>query len=615
MEPASIVQGVSFRKNPRRGQLQVFEAIDATKRTLNAKLPTGYGKTYTACCVYSLLKNEGRVNRFLAIFPTTAQLEQFLKDGANDLADAGVDGTDLRPVDVSFFGTKAILMHKKDQRQVFAITVQSLRERRGRDIVKEMMASGRWFGWPDECHHYGDGKSWADAIRALHIDFLLSTSATPYRKEGDGIFGPLDVDVTYWQAYEEKAVKPLRGHAYKYRIDIVDAHGDEHSLSVEDVTRDAGGDDPDKIDKLFIDRRMRWNPKYISPLVSIPIERMLSERQKSGFRLQALIGAMSVRHAAFLCDQVREMYPELKVEWVGTGDDGRTDEDNKRIVSVFCPPKSQSTGKREPVKDSSGNDMHIDVLIHVGIAGEGLDSVTVSEVIFCNNASICNKKLQEAGRAARYLPGVVGHVNFDATSEFAEENYIGFQFMRAMDLVPPLDDDEDGDESASEDEQGPLIEDEPKVRLYDLTFVGVDSGDPGVQQMAKVLDSLTAGEISLRVLMQDKDHPDWQTVIDAYKHMRRKEAEEFDERATINQWRDIVQQDVTILTGQIVKLKYGKSPVSGALRGMIKKAINERKKGFFGEVSNDLDILKNHHRWCLQLQREIKENGIPSWLR
>ena len=131
---------------------------------------------------------------------------------------------------------------------------------------------------------------------------------------------------------------------------------------------------------------------------------MLAQRQYHP-KLQALIGALCVSHAELVCKQIAEMYPELNVDWVGTGENGRNDPENELIIGKFCPPKDEDGNRPLP---------EIDVLVHVGIAGEGLDSIKVSEVVFLNNASISNKRIQEAGRASRFLEGVIGHISFDS---------------------------------------------------------------------------------------------------------------------------------------------------------------------------------------------------------
>ena len=121
---------------------------------LNVKLPTGYGKTFAMCGTYSILKQQGRVNRLLVIFPTRAQINQFKADGKNDLIDTLVDGP-LRIDDVSFWGAQAIKHHRTNLTQVFVTTIQALCEKRGMDNCSELMQTGQWMVCVDEYHHYG----------------------------------------------------------------------------------------------------------------------------------------------------------------------------------------------------------------------------------------------------------------------------------------------------------------------------------------------------------------------------------------------------------------------------------------------------------------------------
>ena len=105
---------LSFRKNPRRGQAEVIRrAIETEGRQLCAKLPTGYGKTYTAACVYSSLQSQGKVNRLLYLVPSVGQLKQFVQDGKGDLEDACVDGP-LYVCDIAFSrAALSIKQHRK----------------------------------------------------------------------------------------------------------------------------------------------------------------------------------------------------------------------------------------------------------------------------------------------------------------------------------------------------------------------------------------------------------------------------------------------------------------------------------------------------------------------
>lgn len=608
VQHATSMPGMSFPKEPRSGQRRVIEESKG-RSALNAKLPTGYGKTLAACYVYSLKKTLGLATRLLIIFPTDGQLNQFINDGARDLADAGVSGP-KKIVDIRHAGYRAIRDHRSDQAQVFAITIQSLIESTGHNVVIDLLGTGLWMIVVDEYHHYGVAKTWGRTVLGLTRQFLLTMSATPSRPNDDSAFGPPDVSVTYRAAVQEKVVKQLRGHGYSYRIETTS----DETLQTEFWTTDqliseAGGDSPDRVEKLFIKRKMRWSPRYVSPLVSIPIERMIRERIATGQPLQVLISAMCVSHAKVICEQVAAMYPELRVDWVGTGEFGRSSDENEAVLNRYCPRKDEN-GCRHP---------DLDVLVHVGMAGEGLDSIHVSEVVFLCNASICNRTLQIIGRGARNLPGVVCNISFDSSSEFAASGYVGGAIMDAMDFVPPKP-DEDADPVDDDDDWPPAPPDDPAITIENIELLHIDSGHEGVQTMARVMEHHGA-RLDFAAMENNKDHPHWKNVIQSYRTMRTVEAAEHDERAVIEQWRDKVTYAVTNIASILVKLlkKRGleirDEKHLKKIRGEIKADINTQKKKLFGAVENDLEVLKRHYGWCTALDRSLREKKeLPSWL-
>jgi superfamily II DNA or RNA helicase len=605
VEFAASMPGMSFPKKPRSGQARVVEE-SKQRALLNVKLPTGYGKTLAACYVYSIKKWGGVVNRLLLIFPTDGQAEQFIKNGHKDLVDAGIDGP-TKIVDVRHSGAQCLKHHRGNTSQVFVITIQSLIESRGFDNVSRLLETGQWMIVVDEYHHYGVGKSWGRTVLRLNRAFLLAMSATPSRPNDDSAFGTPHVDVSYRFAVEEGACKRLRAHAYNYRIEAIGEDGDI-VFTTADLIKAAGGDTPEKIEKVRIERKMRWSPRYVSPLLHVPIDRMIGERIATRHPLQVLISAMCVSHAELICEQVRAMYPELQSDWVGTGQNGRSDEENDRILTRFCPPKDEH-GERHPT---------LDILVHVGMAGEGLDTVHVSEVVLMCNASICNRILQIIGRGARQLSGVVCNVSFDSSSEFAAKGYVGEAIMDAMDLEPPKKDDNPPDE---DDPEWPKeLPENPEIHISNIELLNIDSGMDGVRHMAKVMEALSPKALDFDALRHDKDHSDWSKVIDTYRQMRKIEAEEHDERAIIEQWREKVKfAMIDLTTVALLTLKKQGVEVNShnrmTLRGVIKKRINERKKQFLGEVSNDLELLKKHYGWCKSLDRDLRERqSVPSWL-
>jgi hypothetical protein len=597
---------VSFKKTPRPGQTQVFNALTANRDSLVVKLPTGYGKTFTCCGVYSLLKQQGRVNRLLVIFPRDAQLDQFLADAPNDdLKNAGVDGP-LQIVDLRIVGMGAWRDHRNNNRQIFVITIQSLIQKFYHSLVIELLSTGRWMICVDEHHHYGEEKTWGKTVLSLQRAFLLVMSATPYRIHGDGAFGGIDVNIDYESAVGQNAVKSLRGHAYHYELEV-EENGVLRTLTTADLVREAGSDNPDKIEKLRIDRQMRWAPKFISPLITNPIDRMLSERPVCGHPLQTLITALCVSHAEYVCGQIREMYPELRVDWVGTGDFGRDPEVNRKIVKRFCPPKDENGSRPPPA---------LDVLVHVGIAGEGLDAILVSEIVHLGPAGLNNRTNQINGRAARYVSGVLGHINFDASSDLAAKGYLGENIMKAMDLLLPTHKEP---KPSDDDELPPDLPDEPTITVEEINFIGIDSGDAGVQAFARFMQRDQPQRYNLDEMNSDPQHAMWQEIIDGYRNMRRFEADQQNDKSILAQWSSAVNAANTVVRRIAVHLRRREGLlVDGTVVARISHVINARKRGALGEFNKEnrhIDVAKAHWQWLKQTEREFKEHGLPEWLR
>jgi superfamily II DNA or RNA helicase len=610
MQHATIVQGVSFRQKPRRGQLEVFNHDRVVRGDrLSVKLPTGYGKTFTAFGVYAIQQARSKANRLLIIVPTEQQLNQLVEDGPGDLKKAGVQGP-TKIIDIRFFSRSNILdRHRKNIAQIFVTTVQSLIQPIGYDRVVTLLETGAWMICVDEYHHYGEEKEWGRMVGQLPRSFLLAMSATPYRPNQDSAFGAPDFEVSYREAaVEDNAVKRLVGHAYDYKLDVIEEDGTIVSKTTSELVVEAGGDRPADIEKLRITRKMRWSPKYVSPLVRVPIERMLGERVRSGIRQQALISALSVSHAELVCNQLWGMFPELEIDWVGTGDNGRTSEENQAILRRFCPPKDED-GIRHP---------ELDVLVHVGMAGEGVDATHVTEVILLRPANLTNQINQIIGRGARLIPHAsTANVNFDRSTEFAGKGYVGSAVMDAMDFVAPRPGHRDPPEPLGD---GNLLPDEPTIHIHNMELLGIDSGDAGVQAMARILDAHKAGS-NLRIdfagLQEDPNHSDWGVVIDLYRKMRHVEAKAFDEKAEIAQWREAVKNALGSVTSKIIRrIVQNGASVDKSLPGDIKKRINGRKKAVLGEISNDLNMCRAHYNFLTSLEREIvaADKGLPSWL-
>lgn len=599
MQSSSTVHGMSFRKTPRIGQQKVIDAAIKQKRgSLNIQLPTGYGKTFTASAVFSILHDKGVVNRLLYIVPTTAQLDQFVVDGKADFLDAGLNIGSV--CDIGFSGVVAHKQNRTNKSLVYATTIQALTSsgKTTWEIVNELMQTGKWMLVVDEYHHYGTEGTWGKEIKKLAFIFTLAMSATPDRPNEDSAFGDAEIKISYRDAVGEKAVKTLHCHSYVYRIDAVMPNGDVDTFTTNDLVEAAGGDSPEKIERLKIERKMRWSPKYVSPLVDAPIARLIRTRMNSRLPLQALVGAMSCSHAELVYDQIKSSYPEFRVDWCGTGTSGRTAEENKKALDGFCPPKRD--GKRLP------SDIKVDILIHVGMAGEGLDSTYVSEVIHLNPANINNTNNQENGRASRYLEGVVGYINVDSTSKYAP--FVGELVMDVMD--DPGAKSPENPPSEPEDfnlEDYEPLPDELKAQIWDMECIEIDKGE--VDRMKQAYAEVGGYDLS------DSECPLHDMAEDLYRSMKRREAEQYNDKSIVAQVDGDVEKSLRAVTHLVIAIMTGKrGRFERSLVGDVKKRINKRKKFVLGAKSKDVENLNKHYKWIKALEEELMLGVIPKWL-
>ena len=602
MEPTSIVCGVPFYKAPRPGQRDVIERA-VGKSKLNVQLPTGYGKTFTAMGVFSVLHSRGDVNRCLYVVPTTVQRDQLAADGKTELSDAGFEGN-REITDVSFYGPMETLRrHRNDWSPVFVVTVQSLVYTGAMKTVKELLQQGRWMIVIDEYHHYGEGKSWSKKIHEvseLNGSFLLSMSATPNRPGDDSAFGEPDVVVSYRDGAREQAVKPLVCHSYVYRIEAIE-EGQVRTYTTDELVAEAGSDVPEDIERMLISRQMRWSPKYVSPLVSEPINRMEAMRCHFG-RLQCLVTAFCCSHAEMVCEQIRMMFPHLKVDWVGTGSRGRSDDDNKTVMDRFCPPKVDGVRRQQ--------DIDVDVLVHVGKAGEGIDCVYVSEVVHLHKASINNTNNQINGRAARFLPGVVGTINVDSSSPYAA--FKGAAIMDVMSDVNAVASESEEEQIEDPDDwldKKPLPE-EPCIQIWDLECIRIDRD--GLETMKKVVI-----QQNTQFTMDNVNDPEVVELATAfYRAMKNKEAEQCDIKSVVMQYDDRVEGAAKAFTGLVMRaLKSKGYNITKKTAGEVKTRLNIQKKKICGEKQQNVDSLRMHYQFLQQAHaRLVETKELPQWL-
>jgi superfamily II DNA or RNA helicase len=592
-------------KDARRGQIRIWEAIAESACTrINVQLPTGYGKTLSYCRGFAILQAQQRADHLLIIFPNDTQLEQFKANApGGDLRIAGVQGS-REVVDIRFY-QQAALRRQQAGARIFVVTIQALIQNRARLVTEGLMARGRWMIVIDEYHHYGRELPWGATIQALPHAFRFACSATPGRPHDDNVLGQPDVIVTYREAAQEKAVMRLRGHAYVYKLDAIREDGDVESYTPLELYALAGGSAPEQVEGIRIERGMRWSPKYISPLIQYPLGRILRDRATTGLPLQALVGAMCVSHAKLMCQQIQAMFPELRTDWVGTGQDGRSDEANGTVLAAFSPPKDALGDRPWP---------SLDVLVQVGLFGEGGDSPWIAEIISARTPAITNRELQFFGRASRVIPKeyagrheILAHINFDSSSEFALRGYLGAALMDAMDGVAPRPDPDDDDPASRNGYL--MLPEEPEVAVIDVTLLRIDRGDPDIEHLAVALTE-AEGRRYDPTKPEDLDH-----IIRFLHHVRARQAAQFNQEASVARLSQQVEEAVSVCVANAIRRLMARDQrPERTLAGDLKRRINIRKAKELGQKTLDLQVLHRHWSWTVALNTAIIKTGLPAWL-
>ena len=582
----------------RAGQKRVVDLF-RTQESVVAQLPTGYGKTLTAACSYLMLRSRGVVNRLLYVVPRSAQARQAAEDVPRNILERGGAATKSWEVGVS--PIPAMSAHRKGAAEVFVVTVQSLvSSPRAIDAIAEMMATGRWFVVVDEHHHYGADEDaiWSARINALPFAARLAMSATPDRRDGKSVFGTPEIKVSFLEARAELAVKRLTLHSYDYRVDAVNKGGDLFSFTTGELFSDAGGGDPDSVDKFIASRQMKWSPKYISPLVLFPVERLI-DLKIGGVRGQMLVQAMSCSHAQMVCEQIRALIPSgMRVDWVGTGPHGRTDEENRMALAEFCPPKGPDGRRR----------WTLDILVNVGMAGEGLDSTDVTEVVFLTSPNKNNTTLQIIGRGARVIknhPKIPCFVNVDSASELAP--MVGNKIMESFDDgIKVSVSDEDDDDSGREP---PPTPDDPDVGIKNVTLVEIKKDPMFIDALKKAKES---------PLFRDMTPDEREREVFSYfqKYTEQRDIG-FNQTSIIAQLREKCNGVLYRISGRILRHEArGGKQIEKSRAGDINKQIFGKAKRLFGALdTNDEQTLRQRFKWLAELDRAVLSGEVPAWLR
>ena len=601
MESTNPLPAMPSFENLRRGQAAACQRFKDGLLNTVANLPTGYGKTRLAATSFAVLRALDAVDVMVVVVPQVGQATQAADDIPRELSALGIK---TQSCNIGDNRRHALRLCRSGDALVFVVTVQAIVQARSTlEAIQEITGGKRCLLVIDEYHHYGVDAAWTREVTKIKHVAFLAMSATPDRKGEQPLFGAPHISISYADAIDEGAVKPLNLHAYNYRIDFTSkATGEVTSFTIAELMAEAG-DAPEQIEKWAAAKGARWTPKYVSPLITHPIERLIALYADHGFRAQMIVYALCCSHARVVCEQVRSLVPQnMSVDWVGTGPSGRPDDENTEILRRFCPPKNPQ-GRRP---------WSLHILICVGMAGEGMDICDAAEAVFLTSPGIHNTSKQKIGRLSRVIKGMTltGNVNVDAASPWAK--FIGKKVILALDAVngevnDPPDNDDDARDPNGEPDYDP-IPPGPIVNIVDISLVDIQSDPEFIYVKAEVKAEATARGM-------DETEADRVAEDAAFRYKQRND-ERFN--ATYQQGEARQRLDARVRKVAGLALRLGLRRGRGMTRempGEYMKRINGVKKRVFEGVDvSTTEGIERQNEWLRNLEAALLRGEFPSWM-
>ena len=613
----------SERITLRKGQKDLAKHLaGATNRqSLNVQWPGGYGKSIGIAVAYQEMRNRGVCTRLLIVVANTTQLEQIEADFLTDCESVGFSPQGGAPW--HFTREANTIRVCEEGHEIFVTTIQSVHATSRSDVddlLQLMMSTGRWMVACDEYHHYGDGMAWGDALKRViaRAEFVLATSATPDRDRQPTIFGRPDLIVSYVDAVAERAVQKMTVRRYHYNVSALDLDGTVMTFTTDELREAA--DKVGGIYKFEIKHGLRYSTQYLHPIIGQVVEGLIRKRELTGFRLQLLIRAMSCRHAQAVLDQVNVFANgELETDWMGTGPDGRSIEENRNARTRFCPSKDRTTGLRK--------DPDLDVLVQVAMAGEGFDCVLVCDIIDLGIPSLEGSGTQTKqfdSRCSRWVPGLPDEFQEAVVHVPSDHPIAGLKdgVMLWLDSATGLPDASmfpTEDATDTDDGLGPkcnlplLTEDWFRVGIIkDAVLTEVTEDDPKLQGFINRLEGPSTWQRAQTDsrLMDD--------LKEAYLGTANAIANQQSAQALLKEKRSKVDKAVGRVARQVVLSVCERSGMAfdRAMIGAIKKRINGRLRGHFGERGSLLhEDLDRQIAFLIDLDHGAAQGELPSWLR
>lgn len=411
---------------PHAGQRELFE-VATTEGVAErlAVMPTGYGKTYSACGYYVIRRGRGIHNRLLWLVSSDPQ-----RDGLRPSPHSRPRRPAVSEELSAWFGVAcaetyladsspaSLRMHWENRAEIFVATYHQLGTQIGyfRELLDDGGGRWRWLIVADEAHHLSTEGKWADHLAQLPRTETLYMSATPMRAdgralrnvpsktiEGRGLTYDACVDVSWHDAIEDGAIRKPRAHAQEWQlVDVQDRNGKLVTLTTTELAAAPDGD----IDKYLTRRGLHFTSTYVSKLFMDAYIRLNDKRAQWPGTHQMLVFALSCDHARFLAEQV--FCSLIDADWIGVT---RPDVENKAVLDRYL----------------AGN---LSVLVQVNKAAEGFNNPPTSVLLFMNLIRSDSTLTQQLGRGSRRLWNIPQ--DHDVLDVFADTSHPVIDVVRQL---------------------------------------------------------------------------------------------------------------------------------------------------------------------------------------
>ncbi len=384
--PADILENENLREPQKQAYYRVYEHFILKQESSHALIviPTGVGKTGIMALIPYNISN-GRV---LIITPQLTVKDTVIdslntEKHDNFWLEREVLSEEHLPAIIEYEGlntTHELL----DLANIVVINIQKLQERLVSSLINRLPKDFFDMIIIDEAHH-STASTWVDSIQHFSNAKVVKLTATPYRTDGRKIAGKLIYNYKLSQAMAHDYVKSLKMNEFiPGELKFIMDNDDTTVYTLEEVMK--------LKDEEWISRNVAYSRECSAQVVEESIKILEKQKNLSGLPHMIIAVACGIQHAK----QISALYEKYNIR-VG-------------IIHSGMEPS-----EIEVVKSNISN-CRLDVIVNVGMLGEGYDHRYLSVAAIFRPFRSKLPYAQFIGRILRFIPDApqardnIGHI-------------------------------------------------------------------------------------------------------------------------------------------------------------------------------------------------------------